>query len=221
MTHRERRAELLVGRVTQHVGGRPHAGTVVRGDTGEVLLVVGGGVVAAGGAVLRKRAFLAGADAAARDLALELAGRAHGGGAPARGDHRLPCDRGGSRVRQCVAALLVRVAHVRLDLLHRLVEHVILCGRFHPQFLDKNRLHIGKYQSTWTDSKMETPGSRSPRGRSEWSWGSPGPAAPALCRTPHWWRGRRSRTPTRRRSPNGAPCTQFLRHGNPITHAQE
>eukprot|EP01047_Picozoa_sp_COSAG01_P034915 COSAG01_NODE_2646_length_7319_cov_2.926316_3_plen_105_part_00 len=104
--------------------------------------------------MLRKRAFLAGAGVA-RDLALELAGRAHGRGAPARGDHRLPCDRAGSRVRQRVAALLVRVAHVRLDLLHRLVEHVILSGRFHPQLRDTSRLDIGKSQSTWTDSTME------------------------------------------------------------------
>jgi hypothetical protein len=35
-----------------------------------------------------------------------------------------------------------------------------LPGRFHPQFRDKNRRDIGKSQSIWTDSKMETPGSR-------------------------------------------------------------
>eukprot|EP01049_Picozoa_sp_SAG25_P013746 SAG25_NODE_2218_length_1828_cov_1.657027_1_plen_200_part_00 len=35
-----------------------------------------------------------------------------------------------------------------------------LSGRFHSQFLGKNRRDIGKSQSKWTDSKMETPGSR-------------------------------------------------------------
>jgi hypothetical protein len=36
-----------------------------------------------------------------------------------------------------------------------------LPGRFHPQFREgkKNRRDIGKSQSIWTDSKMETPGS--------------------------------------------------------------
>jgi hypothetical protein len=34
-----------------------------------------------------------------------------------------------------------------------------LPGRFRPQFRDKNRRGIGKYQSIWTDSKMETAGS--------------------------------------------------------------
>jgi hypothetical protein len=34
-------------------------------------------------------------------------------------------------------------------------------GRFHPQLRDKNRRDIGKSQSIWTDSKMET--ARSPR----------------------------------------------------------
>jgi hypothetical protein len=32
----------------------------------------------------------------------------------------------------------------------------ILARRFHPQFRDKNRRDIGKSQSVWTDSKMET-----------------------------------------------------------------
>jgi hypothetical protein len=31
-------------------------------------------------------------------------------------------------------------------------------GRFSPQFRDKNRRDIGKSQSMWTNSKMETPG---------------------------------------------------------------
>jgi hypothetical protein len=35
-----------------------------------------------------------------------------------------------------------------------------LPARFHPQFRDKNRRDIGKSQSKWTASKMETP--RSP-----------------------------------------------------------
>jgi hypothetical protein len=34
-----------------------------------------------------------------------------------------------------------------------------LSGRFHPQFRDRNRRDIGKSQSIWTNSKMETPGS--------------------------------------------------------------
>jgi hypothetical protein len=34
-----------------------------------------------------------------------------------------------------------------------------LPGRFHPQLLDENRRDIGKSQSKWTDSKMETAGS--------------------------------------------------------------
>jgi hypothetical protein len=34
-----------------------------------------------------------------------------------------------------------------------------LPGRFHPQFRDRTRRDIGKSQSIWTDSKMETPGS--------------------------------------------------------------
>jgi hypothetical protein len=34
-----------------------------------------------------------------------------------------------------------------------------LARRFHPQFRDKNRRDIGKSQSMWTDSKMETAGS--------------------------------------------------------------
>jgi hypothetical protein len=36
----------------------------------------------------------------------------------------------------------------------------LLARRFHPQFRDKNRRDIGKSQSTWTDSKIET--ARSP-----------------------------------------------------------
>jgi hypothetical protein len=34
-----------------------------------------------------------------------------------------------------------------------------LPGRFHPQFRDKNRRGVGKSQSKWPASKMETPGS--------------------------------------------------------------
>jgi hypothetical protein len=34
-----------------------------------------------------------------------------------------------------------------------------LSGRFHPQFRDRNRRDIGKSQSIWTNSKMETPSS--------------------------------------------------------------
>jgi hypothetical protein len=34
-----------------------------------------------------------------------------------------------------------------------------LPGRVHPQLRDQNRRDTGKSQSTWTDSKMETPGS--------------------------------------------------------------
>jgi|EP01049_Picozoa_sp_SAG25_P007749 hypothetical protein len=39
-------------------------------------------------------------------------------------------------------------------------RHIVLHGRFHPQLRDKNRRDIGKAQSIWTDSKVETPGSR-------------------------------------------------------------
>eukprot|EP01047_Picozoa_sp_COSAG01_P069361 COSAG01_NODE_10245_length_2211_cov_2.952178_2_plen_104_part_00 len=39
------------------------------------------------------------------------------------------------------------------------VEGRALPGRFRPQFRDKNRRDIGKSQSIWTDSKMETAGS--------------------------------------------------------------
>jgi hypothetical protein len=35
-----------------------------------------------------------------------------------------------------------------------------LARRFHPQFRDKNRRDMGKSQSVWTDSKMETARSR-------------------------------------------------------------
>jgi hypothetical protein len=41
-----------------------------------------------------------------------------------------------------------------------------LSGRFHPYFRDQNRRDIGKYQSKWTNSKMETPGSRALEARS-------------------------------------------------------
>eukprot|EP01047_Picozoa_sp_COSAG01_P057858 COSAG01_NODE_6739_length_3521_cov_30.112800_3_plen_77_part_00 len=34
-----------------------------------------------------------------------------------------------------------------------------LPGGFHPQLRDQNRRDIGKSQSIWTGSKMETPGS--------------------------------------------------------------
>jgi hypothetical protein len=40
-----------------------------------------------------------------------------------------------------------------------LSKHSALPGRFHPHFLDKNRRDIGKHQSKWTASKMETAGS--------------------------------------------------------------
>eukprot|EP01047_Picozoa_sp_COSAG01_P038802 COSAG01_NODE_3166_length_6474_cov_287.238431_3_plen_82_part_00 len=43
-------------------------------------------------------------------------------------------------------------------------RHANLPGRFRPQFRDKNRRDTGKSQSIWTDSKMETAGSRA-RGR--------------------------------------------------------
>jgi hypothetical protein len=40
-----------------------------------------------------------------------------------------------------------------------------LPGRFHPQFCDQNRRDIGKSQSKWTASEMETPGSQRGDGR--------------------------------------------------------
>jgi hypothetical protein len=42
-----------------------------------------------------------------------------------------------------------------------------LPGRFHPQFRDKNRRDIGKSQSIWTDSKMETAGSPPAHGHAD------------------------------------------------------
>jgi hypothetical protein len=42
----------------------------------------------------------------------------------------------------------------------RLANRSALSGRFHHQFRDKNRRGIGKSQSIWTDSKMETPGAQ-------------------------------------------------------------
>jgi hypothetical protein len=41
----------------------------------------------------------------------------------------------------------------------RTTSPVDLSGRFYPHFRDQNRRGIGKSQSMWTDSKMETPGS--------------------------------------------------------------
>jgi hypothetical protein len=60
---------------------------------------------------------------------------------------------------------MVRAVRPGGPTLPRIIAAEHLPGRFRPQFRDKNRRGIGKSQSKWTASKMETPGSQKQEAR--------------------------------------------------------
>jgi hypothetical protein len=72
---------------------------------------------------------------------------------------RVSCARGGGEISHGGINSCARVASHRTHRPPRCPRETCP-GRFHPHFRDQNRRGIGKSQSMWTDSKMETAGSQ-------------------------------------------------------------